>query len=508
MDDDNVQFLAFLIGKRIKLTLNNASYFGVVQRINPNKTIVLADVVSVTDGCRYAGTKLFFGHDIINVEFPKEEEEEEERRSIPENKFEDHLPVEKFQPYRRTIRHDEEDEDGEYMNFVVIDKFSEKFGPAVMDIKKQQVIGLAADGVETYKHGRLCWLQIATKNKVYLFDILVLGVSAFRNGLSMILKSTSILKVIHDCRAISGYLVAHFGVELINVFDTQVADVMCFYSKTGGFLPDRVSTLSEVITLHLKVPSSQLVSLQMKFQLTKEEKEMWYNRPCPLPMLKVMALSVIHLLPLRLALLDTLMTDYLILVDSYLRSSHYQPDELEHLSMDSVLGLPKELRQLEQMHSDRRKWAAECFPVTEQGLLDRFNPRKSGTSAEREEWGQEVENPSQPDSEYIGASSVQSVGAHASLSVGRGHTESLMETNGRGKPCGKEQPSFQLLPGIGRGRLLQMPLAQIPGGSARKITHTALSHSDSGCFEYQTSSTKEADVTPQSLRQSFKSFKD
>lgn len=26
---------------------------------------------------------------------------------------------------------DEEDEDGEYMNFVVIDKFSEKFGPAV-----------------------------------------------------------------------------------------------------------------------------------------------------------------------------------------------------------------------------------------------------------------------------------------------------------------------------------------------------------------------------------------
>lgn len=141
---------------------------------------------------------------------------------------------------------------------------------------------------------------------------------------------------------------------------------MCFYSETGGFLPDRVSTLQEVVSLHLKVPSSQLLSLQMKSQLTKvqytycfkyttgrklfycivvhvcavipgvflqEEREMWYKRPCPLPLLKVMALSVIHLQPLRLVLLDTLMTDYMALVDSYLNSSDYEPDKLEHISM-------------------------------------------------------------------------------------------------------------------------------------------------------------------------------
>lgn len=142
---------------------------------------------------------------------------------------------------------------------------------------------------------------------------------------------------------------------------------MCFYSETGGFLPDRVSTLQEVVSLHLKVPSSQVLSLQMKSQLTKvqyihllylniqpevcfygvvvticvlmtdilfqEEREMWYRRPCPAPLLKVMALSVTHLLPLRLVLLDALMFDYMALVDSYLNSSHYEPDALEHLSM-------------------------------------------------------------------------------------------------------------------------------------------------------------------------------
>lgn len=44
---------------------------------------------------------------------------------------------------------------------------------------------------------------------------------------------------------------------------------MCFSSETGGFLPDRVSTLHEVLSLHLRVPPSQLSSLQMKSQFTK-----------------------------------------------------------------------------------------------------------------------------------------------------------------------------------------------------------------------------------------------
>lgn len=62
---------------------------------------------------------------------------------------------------------------------------------------------------------------------------------------------------------------------------------------------------------------------------------MWYKRPCPVPLLKVMALAVIHLTPLRLVLLDTLMTDYMVLVDSYLSSSLYEPDGLEHVTMVS-----------------------------------------------------------------------------------------------------------------------------------------------------------------------------
>lgn len=85
-----------------------------------------------------------------------------------------------------SIDDDEDNED--YVNFIVIDEFYEKFGSAVsfykspellntfqdtnicglyvktrhqvMHIKKQHVIGVGADGVELFKHDRLCWLQV------------------------------------------------------------------------------------------------------------------------------------------------------------------------------------------------------------------------------------------------------------------------------------------------------------------------------------------------------------
>ncbi|XP_029937604.1 piRNA biogenesis protein EXD1 isoform X2 [Myripristis murdjan] len=496
---DDLQFLDIFRGKLIKLTLKTSSYVGVVQRINSNKTVLLADVVYVEKGIKVPGLKLFFGHEIVNVEFPGKTNSGD--RETLGYKLEDHLLVEEFQPYRKSIRLDDDEDDEVVINFEVIDEFHGKFGSAVMHIKKQRLIGVGADAVEAFQQGRLCWLQIATKNKVYLFDILVLGAQAFKNGLSMILENKHILKVIHDCRVISACLLAQFGVRLTNVFDTQVADVMCFYSETGGFLPDRVSTLQEVVSLHLNVPSSQLSSLKMKSQLTKEERELWYKRPCPLPLLKVMALSVIHLLPLRLVLLDTLMTDYMDLVDSYLSSSYNEPGEVEHINMDSVLALPRELRELERMRRERREWATNRYPLTEQDLLVRFKPRpqsshQTQTSPPAEEPSQdpatvEAPSPAQVDffydqqstkpSSVTDISSAQSTAINSDLipalsdlrkqqpvhrlvspAAGRGLMGVRMETMGGGRPLGKEQQSsFLASPPVGRGFSVQIPPTQL-----------------------------------------------
>nr|XP_057946586.1 piRNA biogenesis protein EXD1-like isoform X2 [Doryrhamphus excisus] len=467
MLEDDTHFINIFRGKRIKLTLKTSSYLGVVQRIDTNKTVVLTEVINGGKCCNISGSRLFFGRDILNVEFT--DQEDAVHGNIPED-LEEHLKVKKFQPYRQTVYHDE---DEEYINFEVIDEFQEKFASAVMDIKKQHVVGVGVDGVAIYNHGRLCWLQIATKNKVYLFDVLLLGARAFKNGLSMILENKRILKVIHDCRAIAGCLMTQFGVKLMNVFDTQVADVMCFHSETGGFLPDRVSTLQEVVSLHLKVPSSQLLSLKTKSQLTKEETEMWYKRPCPIPLLKVMALSVIYLQPLRLVLLDTLLTDYMTLVDTYLTNSQYPLDNLESLNMESVFELPSELRQLEQMRIHRRECAAKHYPVTDNGLLARFGPEiGSPTQTAPVEQEPSVELPSpevdqkQAFTHLYDVTDVASIneaprdpvsstlcdpGSQIPLSrpfsqgAGRGFTGLLMGAMGRGTFFGKERSDSELV---------------------------------------------------------------
>lgn len=478
---EDVEFLNILKGKRVKVTLKTSAYLGVVQRINANKTLILADVRS-NNGCKLLGSKMFFGHEILNVEFTNDAATH--NGNGQDHRVEEHLNVYKFQPYREKISFDDEDEE-EYIDFAVIDEFHEKFGPAIMNIKKQHVIGVGISGVQVYQHGRLCWLQIATKNKVYLFDILLLGARAFKNGLTMILESKHILKVIHDCRAIAGCLFAQFGVKLTCVFDTQVADVMGFYAETGGFLPDRVSTLQEVVSLHLKVPSSQLLSLKMMSQLTKEEREVWQKRPCPVPLLKVMALSVIHLQPLRLVLLDALMTDYMALVDSYLNSSHFQPDELQHVTMESVLELPKELRHLEQMHCEKQEWAAAHYPVTKKGLLDRFNPRTQPPSQTYSAAEQHMQTesdssepvpsstpadvcvckplvypPEVPDAMCGNVTVSPEPETHASVQAPASDLFKQMSCNiplsaGRGIPFGKDS-SMSPLPAIGRGFCLQI----------------------------------------------------
>ena len=146
---------------------------------------------------------------------------------------------------------------------------------------------------------------------------------------------------------------------------------------------------------------------------------------------------------------------------------------------ESVLELPRELRQLEQMRCERQERAADRYPVTEQGLLARFNPRNKSPS---EPTAPAAEEPSQTQADSFepptqddppesppGVTSVSPVDLQASpdpatqqmsvnsllsLGLGRGCTEVPMDTVGRGRP-----PSF------GRGFLLQIPQDQIPGDS-------------------------------------------
>ncbi|XP_076982856.1 piRNA biogenesis protein EXD1-like [Tamandua tetradactyla] len=173
----------------------------------------------------------------------------------------------------------------EEVTYTVIDQFQQKFGAAMLHIKKQSVLSVAAEGANVCRHGKLCWLQ-----------------------------------VIHDCHWLSDCLSHQYGVLLNDVFDTQVADVLQFSMETGGFLPNCISTLQESLVRHLKVAPKCISFLEERQKLIGENPEVWFTRPLSPTLLKILALEATYLLPLCLVLLDEMMSDLTTLVDGYLNT--------------------------------------------------------------------------------------------------------------------------------------------------------------------------------------------
>lgn len=109
------------------------------------------------------------------------------------------------------------------------------------------------------------------------------------------------------------------------------------------------------------------------------------------------------------------------------------------------------------MRHERQEAAAGLYPVTEQGLLDRFNPKpqsSSLTSSNAEDHSQTQTEPLKPVvpdtvSDLENQTSANSPPPEA---VDRGCTDALMGLMGRGRP----------LPSVGRGFLLQIPPPHIP----------------------------------------------
>lgn len=377
-DSEKAVLLGQLVKKRLKIRLTTGCYYkGVLQNVSTNRSIVLDQVEDVEHARKLRGIKVFYGHEITDVELLDDLNQNGSRETETNLKSGHTLETQPnktdIQPekniYLSSDKHFTEDSD-QYVEYLVIDQFEQKFGPAIMHIKKQSVVGVGAAGMNICRHGKLCWLQIATKCQVYLFDILQLGMRAFRNGLKLILENRSILKVIHDCRCMSDCLFHQYGVSLNNVFDTQVADVFLFYMvTTGGFLPRYVSTLEDALIGHLEMPTSWISFLQLKKQAVKENPNLWFTRPLPPVWLRTLALEVVYLPLLRLALMDKLMSDFTSLVDVYL--SVYRDGHADDLGSTELADVEiiEGLKHFRDVMQHRREKATTHCNVDEDGFL-------------------------------------------------------------------------------------------------------------------------------------------
>ncbi|KAM8921378.1 piRNA biogenesis protein EXD1 [Pelodytes ibericus] len=382
-------FLSRVIGKTIKITTTTGCLQGVLINIEPSRTILINKVKDLGTGKNVPGAQLLFGRNILNVElqraFPGTAEQESNGQTKEENiPLKEGLPDinnqhletrESHSPSAQDIRtsvlqaikHSVDEKEVEY---TVIDQFQPVFGPAVRHLQYQKVISISAVGLNLCRHGKLCWLQVASKNRVYLFDVLVLGPKVFKNGLQTVLEDKSILKVIHDCRWLGDFLTHQYGVVLTNVFDTQVGDVYLFSMETGGFLPHRTSSFKECLVRHLNMPESQVSFLTHMDTLMREDLSVWFDRPMAPLLQKVLALEVLHLLPLRMAMLDAMLADFTLLVDGYLNS--YRRGTADRLASPELtcVELPIELQQLKILQQARREKALKEYDINK-GLLTR-----------------------------------------------------------------------------------------------------------------------------------------
>jgi len=100
------------------------------------------------------------------------------------------------------------------------------------DENKQVVISVDCEGVNLGIKGKITLITIGTtQGEAFMFDTLICPEMVKLGGLKSILEHEKIIKIIHAAENDSLNLVKQFGVQLKNVFDTQIANSVIFYQK-------------------------------------------------------------------------------------------------------------------------------------------------------------------------------------------------------------------------------------------------------------------------------------
>ncbi|XP_067947534.1 piRNA biogenesis protein EXD1-like [Watersipora subatra] len=162
----------------------------------------------------------------------------------------------------------------------------EEVETAIKDLGKHILLSVDCEGVKLGRDGELCLLQVATSSKIYLFDIVVLKEKAFSTGLKDILESSTITKLLYDCREDCNALKCQYDVEvkgcgfsgyqkkkMHKAFDADdflwrkrpISTELLTYAATGGYQENcpyfRTARLPERI-----IPEVSKVGSKLKFK--------------------------------------------------------------------------------------------------------------------------------------------------------------------------------------------------------------------------------------------------
>ncbi|CAL1373404.1 unnamed protein product [Linum trigynum] len=108
------------------------------------------------------------------------------------------------------------------------------------------VVGFDCEGVDLCRTGKLCIMQLAFPDIIYIVDAID-GGKAVMEACKPALESSHVTKVIHDCKRDSEALYFQFGIKLHNVIDTQIAFSLIEEQEGRHRAPDDYISLVSLI---------------------------------------------------------------------------------------------------------------------------------------------------------------------------------------------------------------------------------------------------------------------
>jgi len=165
-------------------------------------------------------------------------------------------------------------------NLYFVEREGDLFEEAVVRLSTCLRIGISMEGQVLGRHGKSSLLVISSQEDVFVFDLINMGVKAFKWGLYSILRNKEVVKVIHDSRQVSDTLYHQYGLELENVFDTLAGHVV--FSNWLVKKDHRIAKpLDLAVRDYLGVPEEHLFSPRYSQSSLKADTSVWLDRPLP-----------------------------------------------------------------------------------------------------------------------------------------------------------------------------------------------------------------------------------
>ncbi|XP_013408812.1 piRNA biogenesis protein EXD1-like [Lingula anatina] len=163
-------------------------------------------------------------------------------------------------------------------------------------------LAVDGEGVDYSRRGTLSLLAVATRDHVFLFDMIKLGQLVFDRGLREILEDPTREKLMFDCREDSDILWHNHHVKLDGVLDIQILQVMYsnrdnsdlspFGQKRCAIAPcEKVFSLLHCLVHYTDVVTSIKINKSVGSFFFLSTKK-WMDRPLPADMIKYACVEV------------------------------------------------------------------------------------------------------------------------------------------------------------------------------------------------------------------------